>query len=67
MSKPLKKMVVAGYSATQGDGPWVGVLDEPMIDGRSPLLIARGAASVLGGVTRTLLASSVGPHLFLAH
>jgi nucleotide-binding universal stress UspA family protein len=45
---PLTDLVVAGYSATQGDGPWVGVLDQAMMDGRSPLLITRGAASAAG-------------------
>jgi nucleotide-binding universal stress UspA family protein len=44
----LTDLVVAGYSATQGEGPWIGVLDEAMIDGRSPVLIARGGVSLVG-------------------
>ncbi|MGE5501029.1 MAG: universal stress protein, partial [Ignavibacteriales bacterium] len=43
---PLTDLVVAGHTATLQDGPWLGLLDEAVIAGRSPLLVARGGVPV---------------------
>lgn len=43
---PLTDLVVAGYAAASQDGPWLGLLDEAVIAGRSPLLVARGGVPV---------------------
>jgi nucleotide-binding universal stress UspA family protein len=43
---PLTDLVVAGRTATLQDGPWLGLLDEAVIAGRSPLLVARGGVPV---------------------
>ncbi|MDO8295869.1 MAG: universal stress protein [Caulobacter sp.] len=42
---PLTDLVVAGPSAVLAGGPWLGVLDEAVMAGRAPTLIARGAAA----------------------
>jgi nucleotide-binding universal stress UspA family protein len=43
---PLTDLVVAGHTATLRDGPWLGLLDEAVIAGRSPLLVTRGGVPV---------------------
>lgn len=43
---PLTDLVVAGHAAAMQDGPWLGLLDEAVIAGRSPLLVARGGIPV---------------------
>jgi len=43
---PLTDLVVAGHTAALQDGPWLGLLDEAVIAGRSPLLVARGGVPV---------------------
>jgi nucleotide-binding universal stress UspA family protein len=43
---PLTDLVVAGHTAALQDGPWLGLLDEAVIVGRSPLLVARGGIPV---------------------
>jgi nucleotide-binding universal stress UspA family protein len=43
---PLTDLVVAGHTAALRDGPWLGLLDEAVIAGRSPLLVARGGVPV---------------------
>ena len=42
---PLADLVVVGASAVARDGSWMGVLDEAVMAGRSPTLIARGPAA----------------------
>lgn len=41
---PLTDLVVAGPSSVHGGGPWLGVVDEAVMAGRAPTLIARAAA-----------------------
>jgi len=43
---PLTDLVVAGHTAAMQDGPWLGLLDEAVIAGRSPLLVVRGGVPV---------------------
>lgn len=45
---PLTDLVVAGQSCFAQDGPFLGVLDNALMDGRSPLLIVR-SGEVLDG------------------
>lgn len=42
---PLTDLVVAGPSAVLAGGPWLGLLDEAVMAGRAPTLIARAAAA----------------------
>jgi nucleotide-binding universal stress UspA family protein len=43
---PLTDLVIAGHTAAMQDGPWLGLLDEAVIAGRSPLLVVRGGIPV---------------------
>jgi nucleotide-binding universal stress UspA family protein len=43
---PLTDLAVAGHTAAMQDGPWLGLLDEAVIAGRSPLLVVRGGIAV---------------------
>jgi len=45
---PLADLVITGASSARGDGPWIGFFSEALIAGRSPVLIARGAAPIAG-------------------
>lgn len=46
---PLTDLVVAGHGSVKGDWQIVGVIDEAVMAGRSPLLVVRGHEPVAGG------------------
>ncbi|HEX6859632.1 MAG TPA: universal stress protein [Caulobacteraceae bacterium] len=43
---PLIDLVIVGQSSVREDGPFAGVLDSALMDGRAPLLVVRGGGPI---------------------